>query len=242
MPEANNTQLTEDTISIVLPCLNEEETLEPTIKKALKGIQLLKMKGEVIVVDNGSTDRSVEIAKKAGARVVHEKEKGYGSALMRGFKEDSGTLFAMGDADDTYDFRELPVLFEKLQSKNLDLVSGNRLRGKITPDAMPFIHRYLGVPALTLLLNLFFWTGVWDGHCGMRLFTKEAYQKMSLNQPGMEFASEMLIRARLQGLRMAEVPISYGARHNKSYSKLNTFRDGFRHLWLILRFALGDEV
>lgn len=227
-------------ISVVLPCLNEEETLASSVKKALEGIRKCGCDGEVIVADNGSTDRSAEVGKKAGARVIKVERRGYGAALMAGFAAAKGNLLVMGDADDTYDFREIPRLYEKY-NEGYDLVSGNRLKGKIDPEAMPFIHRYVGVPVLTLVLNLFFWTHIWDGHCGMRLFSKEAYDKMKLKSPGMEFASEMLMRASQVGLRTAEVPISYDKRHTKSYSKLNTFRDGFRHLWLILEFAFGIE-
>ncbi len=223
-------------ISVVLPCLNEEDTLESVVKKALIGIEKTGLKGEVIVADNGSVDHSAEVAKKAGARVVSVKERGYGAALMGGFKEAKGDIFVMGDADDTYDFREIPLLYKKLK-EGYEFVSGNRLTGNIDPLAMPWIHRYVGVPILSAFLNLFFFTGIHDGHCGMRMFTKDAYTRMKLVSPGMEFASEMLMKGRIVGLTMVEVPITYGQRHNKSYSKLNTFRDGFRHLALILTYA-----
>lgn len=225
-----------DKISVVLPCLNEEETVGDSVKKAKEGIEKLGLAGEVIVVDNDSTDKSAKIAKKAGARVIKEKKKGYGRALRAGFKKARSNILVMGDADDTYDFREVPILYLKLKAGN-DLVSGNRLKGNIDPEAMPFIHRYLGVPALSFILNLFFLTEIGDGHCGMRMFTKKAYQKMKLRCSGMEFASEMLIRGKQIGLKMAEVPISYGKRHTKSYSKLNSIRDGFRHLFFILKCA-----
>ncbi|OGY46190.1 MAG: hypothetical protein A2840_02525 [Candidatus Buchananbacteria bacterium RIFCSPHIGHO2_01_FULL_47_11b] len=225
-------------ISVVLPCLNEEETLGASIEKAKEGITRAGLNGEVIIADNGSQDHSVEVAKKAGARVVEVKRRGYGAALMGGFAAAKGDLLVMGDADDTYDFREIPLLYKKYL-EGYDFVSGNRLKGNIDPKAMPFIHRYIGVPALTLALNLFFWTGIWDGHCGLRLFSKKAYLLMRLNSPGMEFASEMLMKTKKAGLKMAEVPVSYGSRHTKSYSKLNTFRDGFRHLGLILAYAFG---
>ena len=226
--------------SVVLPCLNEEETLGASIQKAFEGIKNTGIAGEVIVADNGSHDHSVEVAKKHDARVVEVKQRGYGTALMTGFSAAKGDIFVMGDSDDTYDFREIPLLYKKF-GRGYDFVSGNRLRGNIDPLAMPFIHRYIGVPVLSAFLNLFFWTHIWDGHCGMRMFSKSAYEKMKLKSSGMEFASEMLIRASQVGLKMAEVPISYGQRHNKSYSKLNTFRDGFRHLWLIVKFAVGIE-
>lgn len=231
---------THDVISVILPCLNEEKTLKDSIEKAMIGIKNTELTGEVIVADNGSTDNSVEVAKNAGARVVEVTRRGYGAALMAGFKAAEGNILVMGDSDDTYDFREIPVLYNTFK-QGYDFVSGNRLKGKLDPAAMPFVHRYIGVPALTLVLNIFFNTGIWDGHCGMRMFSKEAYAKMKLRSPGMEFASEMLMRASQARLKMTEIPISYGARHTKSYSKLNTFRDGFRHLALILRFALGLE-
>ncbi len=227
-------------ISVVLPCLNEEETLAASIQKAKEGIKNTGLSGEVIVADNGSTDTSITIAQKQGAKVVRVQEKGYGAALMGGFAQAVGDIFVMGDADDTYDFREIPLLYEKLE-QGADFVSGNRLKGNIDPKAMPWIHRYVGVPFLTVALNIFFHTGIDDTHCGMRMFTREAYKKMNLRSPGMEFASEMLMRASQVKLNIAEVPISYGVRHNKSYSKLNTFRDGFQHLFLILRFAFGLE-
>ena len=225
-------------ISVVLPCLNEEETLRASIEKAFEGIKRTGCVGEVIVADNGSKDASAEIGKKAGARVISVSHKGYGSALMAGFQAAKGDVLVMGDSDDTYDFREIHKLYEVFLTGN-DLVSGNRLKGNIDPLAMPFIHRYVGVPVLTLILNIFFWTNIWDGHCGMRLMSKGAYKKMKLQSTGMEFASEMLIRASQVGLKTSEVPISYGQRHTKSYSKLNTFRDGFRHLWLIFKYAFG---
>ncbi len=226
--------------SVVLPCLNEEETLGASIQKAVEGINNTGLPGEVIIADNGSHDHSVEIAKKNGARVVEVKQRGYGAALMAGFAAARGDIFVMGDSDDTYDFREIPLLYKKF-GRGYDFVSGNRLRGNIDPLAMPFIHRYVGVPALSAFLNFFFWTHIWDGHCGMRMFSKSAYEQLKLKSSGMEFASEMLIRGSQVGLRMAELPFSYGQRHNKSYFKLNTFRDGFRHLWLIVKFAVGIE-
>ncbi len=227
-------------ISVVLPCLNEEETVGQSIEKALKGIKETGIPGEVIVADNGSTDRSGEVSKKFGARVVRVTKKGYGAALKGGFEQAKYHIFVMGDADDTYDFREIPKLYQKM-NEGYDLVSGNRLKGNIDPLAMPWLHRYIGVPVLSLALNIFFPSHIWDGHCGMRMFSQKAYQKMKLKSDGMEFASEMLIRAVQEKLRTVEIPISYGQRHNKSYSKLNTFRDGFRHLLLILDFAFGKR-
>lgn len=227
-------------LSLVIPCLNEAETLAESVRRGLEGIRECGISGEVIVADNGSTDDSAKIAKKAGARVISVPERGYGAALMAGFSVAKGDLLAMGDADNTYDFRELPILYRKFL-EGYDFVSGNRLNRLMEQGAMPWLHQYIGVPVLTLVLNIFFPTGVWDGHCGMRLFHADAYRRLGLCTPGMEFASEMLIRFSQEGMRMTQVPIRYGARHTKSYSKLNTFRDGFRHLWLILRAAAENR-
>lgn len=227
-------------LSLVIPCLNEAETLAESVRRGAEGIRKCGITGEVIVADNGSTDDSAKIAKKAGARVISVAERGYGAALMAGFSAAKGNLLAMGDADNTYDFRELPLLYRKY-SEGYDFVSGNRLNREMEPGAMPWLHQYIGVPVLTFALNVFFPTGVWDGHCGMRLLSANSYQRLGLRSPGMEFASEMLIRSSQEGLRMTQVPIRYGARHTKSYSKLNTFRDGFRHLWLILRAAAENR-
>ena len=228
-----------DFISVVLPCLNEEPTIAACVEKAIEGMKKAGVEGEVVVADNGSTDRSKEVAEKAGARVVDVNEKGYGAAIMGGIAKAKGNILVMGDADDTYDFRQIPVFYHYI-SRGFDFVSGNRLVADIADDAMPWLHRYIGVPALSWILNLFFRTGIRDCHCGFRMFTKEANDKMNLQGPGMEYASEMLMKAKIVGLQMVEVPIRYDARVNQEYSKLNTFRDGFRHLFLILGFAVGN--
>lgn len=227
-------------LTLVLPCLNEAETLSESVRRGLEGIRACGIEGEVIVADNGSTDASAEIARKAGARVVFVPQRGYGAALAAGFAAAKGDLLAMGDADNTYDFRELPSFYAKYLA-GYEFISGNRLNSQMESGAMPWLHQFIGVPALTLFLNIFFPTGIWDGHCGMRLFSRSGYERLELRSPGMEFASEMLIRASQEQLRMTQVPIRYGARHTKSYSKLNTFRDGFRHLWLILRAAIENH-
>lgn len=221
-------------ISIVMPCLNEELTIGSCIEKAKRGIEACGLKGEILVVDNGSTDRSSEIAVSLGARVVKEPEKGYGNAFKRGFLEAKGKYVLMGDSDDTYDFSEIKPFIDELKKGN-DMVVGTRLKGKILPGAMPPLHRYLGTPVIAWLLNLFFKTGVSDPNSGMRAFTKEAFHKMNLQSGGMEFASEMIINAARERLRIVEVPITYYPR--KGESKLHTFRDGWRHLRFMLFYS-----
>jgi glycosyltransferase involved in cell wall biosynthesis len=221
-------------LSIVMPCLNEEETIGACVEKAMKGIALSGMPGEVIVADNGSTDLSIEIAKKLGAIVVNVNEKGYGNAYKGGLAKAQGKYIIMGDSDDTYDFSDIAPFISKLK-EGYDLIVGSRLKGDIKKGAMPFLHRYVGTPVIAFLLNLFFKTGISDPNGGMRGLTKEALEKMSLQSGGMEFASEMIINASREGLKITEVPIPYYAR--KGESKLNTFRDGWRHLRFMLFFA-----
>ncbi len=221
-------------LSIVMPCLNEEGTIASCIEKAKRGLASTGMSGEIIVVDNGSTDRSVEIAEKLGAQVIREEQKGYGNAYRRGLAEAKGAYIIMGDSDDTYDFSEIRPFVEKLRA-GYDLVVGSRLRGKILKGAMPFLHRYLGTPVIAWLLNLFFKTGISDPNGGMRGLTKDAFMKMRLQSGGMEFASEMIINAAREGLKITEVPITYYPR--KGESKLHTFRDGWRHLRFMLFYS-----
>ena len=221
-------------ISIVMPCLNEESTIAECVKKALKGIASTGLRGEVVVVDNGSTDSSVRIAESLGARIVREEMKGYGNAYKKGFAKAAGKFLIMGDSDDTYDFSQIGPFIDQLKKGN-DLVVGTRLKGRILPGAMPLLHRYLGTPVIAWLLNLFFRTGVSDPNCGMRAFTKDALKKMNLQSGGMEFASEMIINAAREELKMVEVPITYYPR--KGESKLHTFRDGWRHLRFMLFYS-----
>lgn len=221
-------------LSVVMPCLNEAETIGSCIEKAKKGIASTGLSGEIVIVDNGSTDRSVEIARSLGTRVVLETEKGYGNAYKRGFSEARGDYMIMGDSDDTYDFSEIKPFVDALK-KGADMVVGTRLKGKILPGAMPPLHRYLGTPVIAWLLNIFFRTGVSDPNCGMRGLTKEAFLKMNLQSGGMEFASEMIISASRERLKMTEVPITYYPR--KGDSKLRTFRDGWRHLRFMLFYS-----
>jgi hypothetical protein len=217
-------------VSVVIPCLNEAESIEICIEKALGSFERLGLNGEVVVADNGSTDGSPELAEAAGARVVHESRPGYGSAYLAGFAAARGRYIVMGDADDTYDFSAIDPFIEELD-KGAEMVIGNRM-ADIQPGAMPWLHRYIGNPVLTGILNLFFRTGVTDAHCGMRGFQREALERLNLKTTGMEFASEMVIRSSKAGLKVSEVPITYHPRIGES--KLNSFSDGWRHLRFLL--------
>jgi glycosyltransferase involved in cell wall biosynthesis len=218
-------------VSVVIPCLNERETIGVCVRKALTSMDRSGLHGEVIVVDNGSTDGSAQIAEEQGARVVAERRRGYGNAYMRGFADARGRYIVMGDGDDTYDFDEVPSFVAPLRDE-ADMVMGSRLKGRIHKGAMPPLHRYVGNPVLTGILNLFYGSGVSDAHCGMRAFRREALERLDLRMPGMEFASEMVIRASKAGLRIEEIPIEYHVRQGES--KLNSFRDGWRHLRFLL--------
>jgi glycosyltransferase involved in cell wall biosynthesis len=221
-------------ISVVMPCLNEEKTIGPCVSKALEGIRRTGLPGEVIVADNGSTDRSVEIATELGARVVHQPNRGYGNAYRKGFDEARGKYIVMGDSDDTYDFTEIGQLVEKLREGN-EYVLGSRFAGNILPGAMPWLHQYIGNPVLTGLLNFMFGLKSSDAHSGLRAFTRDAYKRMRLQTTGMEFASEMVINAARAKLKVAEVPITYYPREGES--KLRSFRDGWRHLRFMFLYS-----
>jgi glycosyltransferase involved in cell wall biosynthesis len=221
-------------VSIVMPCLNEEQTIGACIRKAREGLQRLGLRGEIIVCDNGSTDRSVEIAESLGARVVHERRKGYGSAYMRGIAEAQAEHIIIGDSDDTYDFTHLEPFIQPLRD-GYDLVMGSRFAGTIMPGAMTFSHRYIGNPVLSGILRAFYRVNISDAHCGMRSFTRAAYRKMGLQTTGMEFASEMVVNAGRARLKIAEVPITYHPRLGES--KLETWRDGWRHLRFMLLYS-----
>lgn len=223
-------------VSVVLPCLNEAETMETCVTKAVTTLRSLGLRGEVIVVDNGSTDGSREIAARCGARVVSESARGYGSALMRGAEEARAPFVIMADADDSYDLTDLERFVAGLRAGN-DLVMGTRIKGTIEPGAMPWHHRWIGNPILTGLLNLLFGAGVSDAHCGMRGFTKDAYRRMQLQTTGMEFASEMIIKAALADLRISEIPITLHRDGRSRPPHLRSFRDGWRHLRFMLLFS-----
>ena len=224
-------------ISVVMPCLNEEKTLGTCIEKAQRTLNTLDMQGEVVIADNGSTDASVKIAKKLDARVVHQNTRGYGAAYLAGFAAAKGNYIVMGDSDDTYDFTDLERFITPLQ-KGYDLVIGNRFKGEILTGAMPWANRYIGNPILSGILRLLFDTVLSDAHCGMRSFTNEAYKKMALETTGMEFASEMVIKALQAKLKILEIPITYHTREGES--KLNPIRDALRHLQFMFKYKLTD--
>jgi glycosyltransferase involved in cell wall biosynthesis len=220
-------------VSVVMPCLNEERTVGRCVEKARRTLRELGIEGEVVIVDNGSTDRSVEVAEQAGARVVHQVLKGYGNALRKGFAEARGRFIIMGDCDDSYDFTDLGRFVERLRD-GADMVMGNRLRGEIKPGAMPWLHRWVGNPGLTWFLNLLFRTGVGDTHCGMRGFRKDAVERMNLQMPGMELASEIVIKSALSRQRIEEIPITLWPDGRDRRPHLRSFRDGWRHLRFML--------
>jgi glycosyltransferase involved in cell wall biosynthesis len=216
-------------VSVVIPCLNEAVTIGRCIDRATQAFRRLQLPGEVVVADNGSTDGSSEIALKHGARVVSVREKGYGNALQGGINAAHGRYVIMGDADDSYDLGDLEPFVVRLRAGD-DVVIGNRFRGGIKPGAMPWLHRHLGNPVLSGLLNLFFHTPVGDAHCGLRAFRKDSYKRLNLNTAGMEFASEMVVKAALCRQKMSEVPtILYPDGRNRP-PHLRSFRDGWRHL------------
>jgi glycosyltransferase involved in cell wall biosynthesis len=217
-------------VSVVIPCLNEEENIEACVTSALTAMREAGIPGEVVVADNDSEDRSAELASAAGARVVHEPRRGYGSAYLAGFAAARGEYIVMGDADLTYDFEEIPRFVEKLDG-GAELVMGDRMKN-IHKGAMPWHHRYIGNPVLTGILNGFFRTGVSDAHCGMRALRRDVLPRLDLRTTGMEFASEMVIRASKEKLRIAEFPIEYHPRGGES--KLSSWRDGWRHLRFLL--------
>jgi len=219
-----------------MPCLNEEETLGICIEKANRTIKELGLDAEVVIGDNGSTDRSIEIAESMGARVAHQPLRGYGNAYHAGFAAAKGKYLMMGDSDDSYDWTEINRFIEPLR-QGADMVMGTRLKGEIKPGAMPFLHRYLGNPVLTWLLNVLFRTGISDSHCGMRAFTREAYDRMHLRTTGMEYASEMVIKASKAKLKITEIPITLHPDKRTRPPHLRTWRDGWRHLTFMLMYS-----
>lgn len=223
-------------LSILMPCLNEAETIATCVKKAQKALQDLNVKGEVLVADNGSDDGSPEIASRLGARVIHVPEKGYGRALLGGIKAARGDYIIMGDADDSYDFGNLGPFLENLRA-GYDLVMGNRFKGGIEPQAMPFLHRYFGNPVLTGIGRLFFKSPCGDFHCGLRGFSKAAILRLDLRTTGMEFASETVVKASLHGLRITEVPTKLSLDGRSRPPHLRSWRDGWRHLRFLLLYS-----
>jgi glycosyltransferase involved in cell wall biosynthesis len=223
-------ELPPHTLSVVIPCLNEAENIELCVEAALGAMARAGVSGEVIVADNGSEDGSGELAALAGARVVHEPARGYGNAYRAGFAAAQGEFIVMADADQTYDFEDIPRFLAGLWD-GADMVIGDRMRG-IQPGAMPWHHRYIGNPLLSGLLNVLFHTGVSDAHCGMRAFRRDRLEALALRTSGMEFASEMVVRAAKERLDIREIPITYHPRTGES--KLSSFRDGWRHLRFLL--------
>jgi len=221
-------------ISVIIPTLNEEKTIGECIRKARKAVEGLGYECEVIVSDS-SSDRTAEIAKSLGARVVFPDRKGYGYAYLYAFQHASGDIIVMGDGDGTYDFSEIPKLVEPIINGKADFVIGSRFKGKIHDKAMPWLHRYVGNPLLTWFANFFFNAKVSDAHSGFRAFRRDCLRKMKLSSAGMEFATEMVVKARLSGIRIAEVPVNYYPR--VSESKLRSFRDGWRHLRFMLLYS-----
>jgi glycosyltransferase involved in cell wall biosynthesis len=223
-------------VSIVMPCLNEAETLAKCITHAQSAVAKGGFSAEIIVADNGSTDGSQHIAGELGARVVDVSRKGYGSALIGGIDAARGRFVVMGDADDSYDFEAIGPLIDKLRD-GYDLVVGNRFLGGIEPGAMPWSHRWVGNPVLTLISRVFFHAPVGDTHCGLRGFTKDAYDRMHLRATGMEFASEMVIKASLKGMRITEMAVVLRPDGRSRSPHLRTWRDGWRHLRFMLLFS-----
>lgn len=223
-------------LTILMPCLNEAETLATCIVKANESLKNLRIAGEVLIADNGSTDGSQEIARSLGARVVQVERKGYGNALMRGIATARGKYVIMGDSDDSYDFTNLGPFVDKLRA-GYDLVMGNRFLGGIQPGAMPNLHRYLGNPVLTAIGRLFFKSPSGDFHCGLRGFNREAILGLDLRTTGMEFASEMVVKSTLHNLRITEVPTTLQPDGRSRPPHLRSWRDGWKHLRFLMLYS-----
>jgi glycosyltransferase involved in cell wall biosynthesis len=221
---------TQPLVSVVIPCLNEAQSIDACVRSALEVLEENDIAGEVIVSDNGSEDGSAALAAKAGARVVRERRRGYGSAYLAGFAAARGTYIITADADQTYDFAEIPRFVAQLED-GADMVIGNRMNN-ILPGAMPWLHRYIGNPVLSGFLNLLYRSGVHDAHCGMRALRRDTLPRLRLRSAGMEFASEMVVRAVKEKLTISEFDIEYRPREGQS--KLSSFRDGWRHVKLLL--------
>jgi len=223
-------------LTVVLPCLNERETVGTCVQKAVAALQKAGIYGEVIVADNGSTDGSVELAETEGARVVHVEHRGYGNALRGGIQEARGRYVLMADSDDSYDFTHIPRFIEQLRNGS-DLVMGNRFLGGIRDGAMPPLHRYLGNPVLTAIGRLFFGSPSRDFHCGIRAFLKDSYERMDIRSTGMEFASEMVVKASLLRMKVSEVATTLSPDGRSHPPHLRTWHDGWRHLRFLLMYS-----
>ncbi len=235
-PSASERQPDGCVVTIVMPCLNEAESLEPCIRKAQGAIKDLGIEGEVLIADNGSTDGSVELAESLGARVAHVKARGYGAALQGGFAAARGKYILMGDADGSYDFAHLPRFIEALDAGS-ELVMGNRFAGGIAPGAMPPLHRYVGNPGLSWMGRLFFHAPVGDFYCGLRAFRRDVLPTLNLQSPGMELGVEMVAKAALYGLRVSEVPTTLSPDLRSRPPHLRTWRDGWRTLRFFLLYS-----
>lgn len=237
---SSNNEATLPEVSIVMPCLNEADTLEICIEKAQRAMRESHIQGEIIVADNGSTDESQAIATRMGARLVHVAAKGYGNALMGGIAAARGRFVIMGDADDSYDFLEVPKFVERLR-EGYDLVQGCRLPsggGRVLPGAMPLLHRWWGNPMFSMMVRSWFRAPIHDVYCGLRGFTKDLYNRLDQRCTGMEFATEMIIKSSLYDVRISEVPITLHPDGRKSHAPhLKTFRDGWRTLRFFLMYS-----
>jgi Glycosyl transferase family 2 len=234
-PPAGERETTLD-VSVVMPCLNEARTIATCIQKAQAALAGTGLSYEIVVGDNGSTDGSQELARANGARVIDVMQRGYGQAYRNAIAAARGEVIVIGDSDDSYDFLSIRAFIDKVK-EGYDLVMGSRFKGGIEPGAMPLHHRYIGNPILTGILNLFFRAGISDAHCGMRAFTKAAYERLRLKTGGMEFASEMVIRAAQERLRIAEIPTTLHKDGRDRPPHLRSFRDGWRHLRFMLMFS-----
>lgn len=223
-------------LSVVMPCLNESETVGTCVRKAMAVLHEFGIRGEVIVADNGSTDGSRELARNLGAQVIHVAEKGYGSALKGGILRARGQYVLMADADDSYDFGHIPRFLNELRNGS-ELVMGNRFQGGIAKRAMPALHRFVGNPVLTAIGKLFFKSPCGDFHCGIRAFRKDGFQRMDVRSTGMEFASEIVVKASLLGMKVTEVPTTLSPGGRSRPSHLRTWRDGWRHLRFLLMYS-----
>jgi len=233
LEESNTTLADGAVVSVVIPCLNEANSLGSCVDKAIGAFRSAGINGEVVVADNGSTDGSQEIARNCRARVVPVPQRGYGAALQAGIRAARGQFIIMGDADDSYDFTEVPKFVSKWR-EGYDIVMGNRFRGGIKPGAMPWHHKYIGNPGITAFMNWFFHTGIGDCNCGMRGFTRAVFDRMDLRSRGMEFAPEFVIKAAQLGARITEVPVTLWPDRRGRPPHLRSFRDG----WRMLRFML----